>query len=41
MSQSLSHDEIKSDESVKLEDTPDDSDIGYLIECDLPYLENF
>ena len=40
MSQPLPFDEIKFDNSVELEDilnTPDDSDIGYLIEVDLKY----
>ena len=38
MSQPLPYDEIKFDNTVKLEDilnTPDDSDIGYFIELDL------
>ena len=38
MSEPLPYDEIKFDNDVKLEDilnTPDDSDIGYLIEVDL------
>ena len=40
MSQPLPYDEIKYDNNIKLEDilnTPDDSDIGYLIEVDLIY----
>ena len=40
MSQYLPYDEIKFDNTVKLEDilnTPDDSDIGYFIELDLTY----
>ena len=40
MSEPLPHDEIKFDNTVKLEDilhTPDDSDIGYFIEADLIY----
>ena len=43
MSEPLPYDEIKFDNSVKLEDilnTPDDSDIGYLIEVDLNYPDN-
>ena len=43
MSESLPYDEIKFDNDVKLEDilnTPDDSDIGYLIEVDLKYPNN-
>ena len=43
MSQTLPQDEIKFDENVKLEEninTPDDSDIGYLIEVDLNYPDN-
>ena len=40
MSQPLPYDEIKFDQNVKLEDilnTPDDGDIGYLVEVDLKY----
>ena len=40
MSQYLPYDEIKFNNTVKLEDilnTPDDSDIGYFIELDLTY----
>ena len=40
MSQYLPYDEIKFDNNIKLEDilnTPDDSNIGYLIEVDLTY----
>ena len=43
MSQPLPFDEIKFDNNVELEDilnTPDDSDIGYLIEVDLTYPNN-
>ena len=43
MSQSLPYDEIKFDSNVKLEDilnTPDDSDIGYVIEVNLNYPDN-
>ena len=43
MSQYLPYDEIKFDNTVKLEDilnTPDDSDIGYFIEVDLKYSDN-
>ena len=43
MSQSLPYDEIKFNNDVELEDilnTPDDSDIGYLIEVDLKYPDN-
>ena len=43
MSQSLPYDEIKFDNDVKLEDilnSPDDSDIGYLIEVDIKYPDN-
>ena len=43
MSQPLPYDEIKYDNNNKLEDilnTPDDSDIGYLIEVDLKYSDN-
>ena len=43
MSQPLPLHEIKFEKTVKLEDklkTPDDSDIGYFIECDLKYPDN-
>ena len=43
MSQMLPHDQIKFDENVKLEEilnTPDDSDIGYIVEVDLRYPDN-
>ena len=43
MSEPLPYDEIKFDNNVNLEDilnTPDDSDIGYLIEVDLKYPDN-
>ena len=43
MSQYLPYDEIKFDNTVKLEDilnTPDDSDFGYFIEIDLKYPDN-
>ena len=43
MSQYLPYDEIKFDNTVKLEEilnTPDDSDIGYFIEIDLKYPNN-
>ena len=43
MSEPLPYDEIKYDNNVSLEDilnTPDDSDIGYLIEVDLTYPNN-
>ena len=43
MSEPLPYDEIKFDQNVELEDilnTPDDSDIGYLIEADLKYPDN-
>ena len=43
MSEYLPYDEIIFDNKVKLEntlDTPDDSDIGYLIEVDLKYLDH-
>ena len=43
MSQPLPYDEIKFDESIKLEDilnTTDDSDIGYFVEADLIYPDN-
>ena len=42
MSEYLPYDDIKFDKNIKLKDklnTPDDSDIGYLIEVDLKYLE--
>ena len=41
--QSLPHDQIEFDENVLLEDllsTEDDTDIGYLIQCDLSYPDN-
>ena len=40
MSQPLPYDEIKFDNNVNLEDilnTPDDSDIGYIVEVDIKY----
>ena len=43
MSEPLPYDENKFDNDIKLEDilnTPDDSDIGYLIEVDLKYPDN-
>ena len=43
MSQPLPYNEIKFNQNVGLEDilnTPDDSDIGYLIEVDLKYPDN-
>ena len=43
MSQYLPYDEIKFDNTVKLEDilnTPDDSDIGYFVEVNLKYPDN-
>ena len=43
MSQYLPYDDIKFDNNVKLEDilnTPDDSEIGYFVECDLKYPDN-
>ena len=43
MSQPLPFDEIKFDNTVKLEDiliTPDDKDIGYFVEVDLKYPDN-
>ena len=43
MSEPLPYDEIKFDNNVELDDivnTPDDSDIGYLIEVDLIYPDN-
>ena len=43
MSQPLPYDEIKFNNDVELQDilnTPDDSDIGYLIEADLKYPDN-
>ena len=43
MSQTLPYDEIEFDKNVILEDisnTPDDSDIGYVIEVDLTYPDN-
>ena len=43
MSQPLPYDEFKFDQNVELEDvlnTPDDGDIGYLIEVDLKYPDN-
>ena len=43
MSEPLPYDEIKFDNSVKIEDilnTPDDSDIGYFVEVDLIYSDN-
>ena len=43
MPQPLPYDEIKFDNIVKLEDiliTPDDSDIGYIVEADLIYPDN-
>ena len=43
MSQYLPYDEIKFDNTVKLEDiinTPDDNDIGYFVEVDLKYPDN-
>ena len=43
MSQPLPYDEIKYDNNIKLEEilnTPDDSDIGYLVEVDLKYSDD-
>ena len=43
MSQYLLYDEIKFDNTVKIEDiinTPDDNDIGYFVEVDLKYPDN-
>ena len=43
MSQYLPYDDIKFDKNVTLEDilnTPDDTEIGYFIECDLIYSDN-
>ena len=43
MNQSLLHDENKFDEIVILEDilnTPDDSDKGYFVQCDLKFSDN-
>ena len=43
MSEPLPYDEIKFDNTVKLEDilnTRDDSDIGYFVEVDLKYPDN-
>ena len=43
MPQYLPYDDIKFDNKVKLEDilnTPDDSQIGYFVECDLSYPDN-
>ena len=43
MSQYLPYDEIKFDSNIKLEDilnTPDDSDIGFIVEVDLKYPDN-
>ena len=43
MSQFLLSDEIEFDKDVKLEDkliTPDDSDIGFIVECDLKNPDN-
>ena len=43
MSQSLPNDEIKFHKNFKLEDiliTPDDSDVGYFIECDFSFRDN-
>ena len=43
MSEPLPYDEIKFDSNVEIENilnTPDDSDIGYFIEVDLPYPNN-
>ena len=43
MSQSLLYDEIKIDRNVQLEGiwiTPDDCDIGYLLQVDLTYPDN-
>ena len=43
MSQYLPYDDIKFDKNVKLEEilnTPDDSEIGYFVECDLKYPDN-
>ena len=43
MIESLPYDEFKIDKNINLEDiitTPDDSDVGYFVECDLKHPDN-